>query len=113
MGWGGGQWGGVVFVFAVVDLQICGQKIIPLQQPTGSTAPSSPPFALHCNAVHPLLALPLQLPLLPSHHPNALHCVNERTATPTVLSDFPAVFFHICNFGICHEIQLTNTDTKG
>ena len=25
-------------------------------------------------------------------------------------ADFPAVFFHICNFDICHEIQLTNTN---
>ena len=32
-------------------------------------------------------------------------------ATPT-LADFPAVFFHICNFDICHEI-LTKTITKG
>ena len=29
------------------------------------------------------------------------------------LADFPAVFFHICNFDFCHEIQLTNTNTKG
>ena len=31
----------------------------------------------------------------------------------TAWSDFPAVFFRICNFDICHEIQLTNTNTKG
>ena len=28
------------------------------------------------------------------------------------LADFP-VFFHICNCDICHEIQRTNTNTKG
>ena len=27
--------------------------------------------------------------------------------------DFPAVFFHIFNFDICQEIQLTNTNIKG
>ena len=29
------------------------------------------------------------------------------------VADFPAVFFHICNFDICNEIQLPNTNTKG
>ena len=29
------------------------------------------------------------------------------------LADFPAVFFHICTFDVCHETQiLTNTNTK-
>ena len=42
------------------------------------------------------------------------HCIKSVLAIS--LADFPAVFFHICNFDICHEIQiqiLTNTNTKG
>ena len=28
------------------------------------------------------------------------------------LADFPAVFFHICNFDICHEIQIPKDENK-
>ena len=37
--------------------------------------------------------------------------VRGRTLRGCV-ADFPAVFFHISNFDICHEIQLTDTKTK-
>ena len=39
-----------------------------------------------------------------------LRCLSLRTQ---LCADFSAVFVHICNFDICQEIQLTNTNTKG
>ena len=32
----------------------------------------------------------------------------QRTVYHVYLADFPAVFFHICNFDICHEILTTD-----
>ena len=40
------------------------------------------------------------------------HGCDSHTHDTGSQADFPAVFFHISHFDICHEIQLTDTNTK-